>query len=284
MAVNVLTKTFSGSAPVELDDTTSGADSLYNDLINIGPTTYVGSSYAVMEKGDVTATVLYSERTGGQLLRCKEFADRRSLGGATAYTFAGWTGQAGEPTLASSGAEFVYAINNWLDDNATSLSALVIKNVHFRIDSTGQKRALFIYDNVAESAGVLYYAKLYSDNRRALSNNGSETAYEYIYGYGYGYGTGLNYFDITEDSFGNDVDGTTVGYGITAFETAEAWDYGYGYGWEQVSTTRAKSELTTDIAALQDAGGGNKTVSAAFINQEFDPSGRRHVLVIYRTA
>lgn len=284
MAVNVLTKTFSGSAPIELDDTTVGADSLYNDLINIGPTTYVGSSYAVMEKGDVTATVLYSERTGSQLLRCKEFADRRSLGGATAYNFTGWTGQAGEPTASSSGAEFIYAINKWLDDNAGTASNFVIKNVHFRIDSTGQKRAFFIYDNTAETAGVLYYAKLYSDNRRALSNNGSETAYEYIYGYGYGYGAGLNYFDITEDSFGNDVDGTTVGYGVTAFETAESWDYGYGYGWEQVSTTRAKSEFTTDIAALQDGSGGNKTVSAAFINQEFDPSGRRHVLVIYRTA
>lgn len=279
MAVKIVTKTFSTSNPIELDDTTAGADSLYNKLVEIGPANFIDSSYAVMEKGNVTATVVYSEMTGSQNLRCKEICDRRSRGGDTAYTFTGWTGQSGEPTASSSSNEFISAVNSWLDDNDSGGSTITIKNVHFRIDSTGQKRLFIIYDT-ADDSSATYYAKLYSTNRRSLSSNLGTLVddYEYIYGYGYGYGSGANYFDVTTSLLNETVDGTTVGYGVAAFETTNANAYGYGYGWEQVEISKPSDEFETDIDALQDS----KTVAAAFINQEYDPSGRKHILVIYR--
>ncbi len=172
MAYEVITKTYSGSNPYELDDTSTpaGVTSLYEALVAAGAMTYKDSAYVVHAKGDVTATVIY-DVVGTQTLKVKEFKESRSLYGQTAFTFSAF-GTYGIPTAGSS-VNIMTEINEWFEDNETTGdSDFTLSDVHYRIDVTGQKRVLFIYDYSAAPSNTNYVAKLYEEKRYTVSSGG----------------------------------------------------------------------------------------------------------------
>ena len=165
MTVQVTSKEFSSSS----DESISSVNqmevglTLDNDLAtNASGVTFLDSAYACYDKGDVFANVTYLD-SGSEILRCKEFYDARSFYGVTAFTVSGaYAGSYGEPISGTASTSFVNRVNRWLEDrqHATSCN-LTIKDVHFRIDATGQKRVMIIYDATTQT-NTRYYAKIYS--------------------------------------------------------------------------------------------------------------------------
>lgn len=180
MAIIAKASTFSGSHPVELSDT-SDSTSLYS-LLNTNATTatFLSSSYAIHEKGDVSAVVVYENLGGSDQLLCKEFYECRSQYGQSTYTYTGWANDVGEPNNGTTGNDLIYLVNSWLNSNfASSKSQIQILDVHFRIDSTGQKRVFIVYDDNATTGNVTYYAKLYSQNQYNITTvDGPETNFQ----------------------------------------------------------------------------------------------------------
>lgn len=177
MAIQVITKEFSSSSVQSI----SGANQmeigprLNADLIAAGSVTYVDSSYTVFEKGDVSSLVVYSD-SGTQELRAQEFYDARSFYGSDAFSVSSTyaVGTYGEPKVSKSYKTFVGRINDWLQDNNNGRYATItIKDVHFRIDATGQKRVLFIYDSNYGTT-IRYFARLYeqSSDQAGLKGDG----------------------------------------------------------------------------------------------------------------
>lgn len=136
---------------------------LDNDLVtNASAATFLDSYYALHDKGDVMAGVIYNDG-GSQSLRAKEIFDARSFYGATAFTVSGsYAGSYGEPIAGNSSNSFINRVNSWLQDQMIGLNSMItIKDLHFKIDASGQKRMLIIYD-ATQNTARRYYAKIYS--------------------------------------------------------------------------------------------------------------------------
>jgi hypothetical protein len=183
MAIQVIRKEFSSSS-VESISSVNQMEvgvTLDNALITsaAGNATFLDSSYAVHDKGDVSAVVVYSD-AGSTSLRAKEFYDARSFYGSTAFGVSGnYIGTYGEPLSSGAAQSFVSRINRWLEVRqlGTGTSNLTIKKVNFAVDTTGQKRALIVY-NTASQTNTRYYAKIYSQVS-AFANNGDGPLVQY---------------------------------------------------------------------------------------------------------
>lgn len=182
MAIQLSQKQYSSSSV----ETISGAiqmevgPRLDNDLVtNAASSTFLDSYYACHNKGDVMAGVIYNDG-GTQNLRAKEIFDARSFYGSTAFTVSGaYAGSYGEPISANSSNSFINRVNSWLQDQQyNTKSKIIIKDLHLRIDSAGQKRVLIIYDR-NDQAGIRYYAKIYSQYSTQVANgDGPPQAYD----------------------------------------------------------------------------------------------------------
>lgn len=167
MAIQVLQKEFSSSS-VETINSVNEMEvgvTLDNDLITnaAGNATFLDSSYAVHDKGDVSAIVVF-DNGGSASLRAKEFYDARSFYGNTAFGVAGnYVGTYGEPLSSGTAQSFVARINRWLEvrQSGSSTSNFTLHRLNFAIDNSGQKRALLIY-NTTSNTNTRYYAKIYS--------------------------------------------------------------------------------------------------------------------------
>lgn len=216
MSIITISKTFSGSNPYQLDDTStpSGITSLYEALDALTNVTYIDSSYVLHEKGDVSATYVYSD-SGTEEPLIEEFVETRDLF-ATSYSITEVTGSInGEPETGTVSG-FIAQIDNFLTTNKTGNSQnFVVKDLHFSIDVTGQKRALLVFDANLET-NKTYRAKIYSQNRAQVN--------------------------------------------VSAGDGPEA-------------------QFAADLTSIQANG---VVVESTFVDFDVDPSGNRHILVIYK--
>lgn len=174
MAIQVIYKEFSSSSVESIGGANKMevGDTLDNALITnaAGNATFLDSSYAVHDKGDVSAVVVYDDGGSGSL-RAKEFYDARSFYGNTAFGVSGnYVGSYGEPLSSGTAQTFIARINRWLEvrQAGTGTSNFTLNNIHLRVDASGQKRAMFFY-TATSAANTRYYAKIYSQNSRLSS-------------------------------------------------------------------------------------------------------------------
>lgn len=182
MAIQVIYKEFSSSSVESINSANQMevGKTLDNALITnaAGNATFLDSSYAVHDKGDVSAVVVYDDG-GSSSLRVQEFYDARSFYGGTAFGVSGnYVGSYGEPLSSGTAQTFISRINRWLEvrQSGTGTSNFTLQNVHFAIDPSGQKRALLVY-TASNNAHTRYYAKLYSQIT-AWSTLGSDNPLE----------------------------------------------------------------------------------------------------------